>query len=232
MKFIEILSKAIFLQNLASKIVTRINPFVLHNFDKYLAIKKAFSFSALEKIEGDYFEFGVFTGSSFCHAIQCARVNQKYDNTLDKIRFFGFDSFEGFGDLPEDEKHVFFTKENFTSDYNKVLKRVRKILPEDRFEIVKGFFEDTLVKKSNDKLARIIFIDCDTYSSTLYALNYIMPSLQIGTIIIIDDYFAYRGSENKGTHGAFKKFVIDNKLKTRQLFSYGIGGVVKIFTAV
>ena len=232
MKFIEILSKAIFLQNLASKIVTRINPFVLHNFDKYLAIKKAFSFSALEKIEGDYFEFGVFTGSSFCHAIQCARVNQKYDNTLDKIRFFGFDSFEGFGDLPEDEKHVFFTKENFTSDYNKVLKRVRKILPEDRFEIVKGFFEDTLVKKSNDKLARIIFIDCDTYSSTLYALNYIMPSLQIGTIIIIDDYFAYRGSENKGTHGAFKKFVDDNKLKTRQLFSYGIGGVVKIFTSV
>ena len=57
-------------------------------------------------------------------------------------------------------------------------------------------------------------------------------SLQLGTIIILDDYFAYRGQENKGVYGAFKKFITDNKLKTRQLFSYGMGGVVKIFTKV
>ena len=232
MRLIRILSKAIFLQNFLSLIIRKFNPFILHNFGKYIAIKKAFFFSAIEKIEGDYFEFGVFTGSSFCHAIQCARVNQKYDNTLEKIQFYGFDSFEGFGDLSEDEKHVFFKKENFISDYNKVLKRVRKVLPEKRFKIIKGFFKDTLVNKSNNKLARIIFIDCDTYSSTLLALNYVKPSLQLGTIIILDDYFAYRGSKNKGTHGAFKKFVTKNKLKTRQLFSYGIGGVVKIFTTV
>ena len=232
MRFLRILSKAIFLQNFLSFIVSKINPFVLHNFDKYFAIKKAFFFSAIENIEGDYFEFGVFTGSSFCHAIQCSRVNQKYDNSLDKIQFYGFDSFEGFGELSEDEKHVFFKKENFTSDYNKVVKRIRKILPEKRFKIIKGFYKDTLVNKSNNKLARIIFIDCDTYSSTLLALNYVKPSLQLGTIIILDDYFAYRGSKNKGTHGAFKNFVTKNKLKARQLFSYGIGGVVKIFTAV
>ena len=93
MKLIRILSKAVFLQNFLSFIVCKINPFVMHNFGKYVAIKKAFFYSAIEKIEGDYFEFGVFTGSSFCHAIQCARVNQKYDNTLDKIQFYGFDSF-------------------------------------------------------------------------------------------------------------------------------------------
>ena len=232
MKLIRILSKAVFLQNFLSFIVCKINPFVMHNFGKYVAIKKAFFYSAIEKIEGDYFEFGVFTGSSFCHAIQCARANKKYDNNLDNIKFYGFDSFEGFGDLSDDEKHVFFTKENFNSDYKKVIKRVRKILPEKRFKIKKGFFKDTLVNESNNKIARIIFIDCDTYSSTALALNYVKPSLQLGTIIILDDYFAYRGSKNKGTYGAFKKFVTINKLKTRQLFSYGIGGVVKIFTAV
>ena len=37
-------------------------------------------------------------------------IHQKYDNTLNEIHFFGFDSFDGFGDLSEDEKHVFFTK--------------------------------------------------------------------------------------------------------------------------
>ena len=232
MNLIRILSNAILLQNWLSFIVSKFNPFVLHNFDKYVAIKKAFFYSSLEKIEGDYFEFGVFTGSSFCHAIQCARANKKYDNNLDNIKFYGFDSFEGFGDLSDDEKHVFFTKENFNSDYNKVIKRVRKMLPENRFNITKGYFKDTLSNESNNKIARIIFIDCDTYSSTALALNYVKPSLQLGTIIILDDYFAYRGSKNKGTYGAFKKFVTINKLKTRQLFSYGIGGVVKIFTAV
>ena len=89
-----------------------------------------------------------------------------------------------------------------------------------------------MITNSNFKLARIIFIDCDTYSSTFSALNYIRSSLQVGTIIILDDYFAYRGLENKGVYGAFKKFVKDNKLKTRQLFSYGMGGVVKIFIKI
>ena len=68
-------------------------------------------------------------------------------------------------------------------------------MPEKRFKIIKGFYKDTLVNKSNNKLARIIFIDCDTYSSTLLALNYMKSSLQLGTIIILDDYFAYRGQE-------------------------------------
>ena len=220
------------MQNWLSFIVSRINPFVMHNFDKYVAIKKAFFYSSIEKIEGDYFEFGVFTGSSFCHAIQCARANKKYDNNLNYIKFYGFDSFEGFGDISDDDKHVFFTKENFKSDYKKVINRVRKILPEKRFKITKGFFKDTLVNESNNKLARIIFIDCDTYSSTVFALNYVKPSIQPGTIIILDDYFAYRGLDNKGVYGAFKQFITNNKLKTRQLFSYGMGSVVKIFTAV
>ena len=32
----------------------------------------------IEKIESDYFEFGVSSGSSFCHAIRCAKSNVKY----------------------------------------------------------------------------------------------------------------------------------------------------------
>ena len=229
---IGLLSKITALQNLLSFIIAKINPFVFHNFDKYLIIKKAFFFSAIEKIEGDYFEFGVFTGSSFCHAIRCAKANVKYDQSLVKTKFYGFDSFEGFGDLADDEKHNFFTNENFNSDYTKVIKRVKKLLPPSSYKIVKGFFKDTLITNSNFKLARIIFIDCDTYSSTFSALNYVRSSLQVGTIIILDDYFAYRGLENKGVYGAFKKFVKDNKLKTRQLFSYGMGGVVKIFIKI
>ena len=227
-----ILAKINFLQNILSYLIAKTNPIVIHNFNKYMIIKKVFFFSAIEKIQGDYFEFGVFTGSSFCHAIRCAKSNIKYDLGLRKTNFYGFDSFEGFGDLPSHDKHDFFQNKNFETNYNKVIKRIKKLLPESKFLIVKGFFKNTLNKKPESNLARIIFIDCDTYSSTELALNYIRESLQVGTIIILDDYFAYKGMENKGVYGAFKMFTKNHKLNTRELFSYGIGGVVKIFTKI
>ncbi len=232
MNKIGILAKITFLQDFLSYFVAKINPLVVHNVSKYMVIKKTFFFSALEKVQGDYFEFGVFTGSSFCHAIRCAESNIKYDSSLNKINFYGFDSFEGFGDLPDYDKHDFFQNENFKSNYKKVVKRVKKLLPESRFKLRKGFFENTLNGKPESNFARIIFIDCDTYSSTELALNYIRGSLQVGTIIILDDYFAYKGMKDRGVYGAFKTFTKSHKLRTRKLFSYGMGGVVKIFTKI
>ena len=232
MNKIGILAKITFLQNLLSYFIAKINPLVVHNISKYMIIKKVFFFSAIEKVQGDYFEFGVLTGSSFCHAIRCAESNIKYDSSLHKINFYGFDSFEGFGDLPDYDKHDFFQNENFKSNYKKVVKRVKKLLPESRFKLRKGFFENTLNGKPESNFARIIFIDCDTYSSTEHALNYIRGSLQVGTIIILDDYFAYKGMEDRGVYGAFTIFTKKHKLHTRKLFSYGMGGVVKIFTKI
>ena len=57
------LSKLNFLQDFASLIIARINPAIVHNIEKYMAIKKVHYLSAIEDIEGDYIEFGVFTGS-------------------------------------------------------------------------------------------------------------------------------------------------------------------------
>ena len=48
---------------------------------------------------------------------------------------------------------------------------------------------------NNDKCA-VIFIDCDLMNPAYIALNFIKPILQQGSIIIIDDYFSYRGDEN------------------------------------
>ena len=65
------LSKLEFLQGLSSRIISSINPAVIHNLEKYYTLKKVHYLSAIEDIEGDYLEFGVFTGSSFCHSIRC-----------------------------------------------------------------------------------------------------------------------------------------------------------------
>ena len=63
MNKIGILAKITFLQDILSFIISKINPLVVHNASKYMIIKKAFFFSAIEKIEGDYVEFGVLSGS-------------------------------------------------------------------------------------------------------------------------------------------------------------------------
>ena len=68
-----LLGKVFILQDILSGLISRLNPAVYHNINKYLAIKKAFYLSSIEEIEGDYFEFGVFNGSSFSHAIRCAK---------------------------------------------------------------------------------------------------------------------------------------------------------------
>ena len=215
-------------QNFTSNIISKLNPAVIHNVGKYLALKKAFYLSAIDSVEGDYHEFGIFKGSSFTHAIRCSKNNIKFDKNLSEMIFYGFDSFEGFGQLDDSEKHSFYTDINFKTSYNKVFKRVKKVIDKSRFSIIDGFFEETLNKKILSKKSRIAFIDSDTYSSAQLALNYLLPALQEGTILILDDYFSYSGSTKKGVCGAFKKFITDNAISTRTIFNYGMGGSVKI----
>ena len=114
------LSKLVFLQILASNIIAFINPAVTHNLEKYYAIKKVFYLSLIEDIEGDYLEFGVFEGSSFAHAIRCFLNLKEYmpQNNHNQINFFGFDSFDGFGNLDDDDLHPFYEDEQFNTSYS------------------------------------------------------------------------------------------------------------------
>ncbi len=85
----QFLSKLYFLQNMLSLLVSKLSPVLIHNIVKYFAVKKAFYLTSLEELDGDYLEFGVFTGSSFVCALNCYKSikNRK------SMRFFGFDSF-------------------------------------------------------------------------------------------------------------------------------------------
>jgi asparagine synthase (glutamine-hydrolysing) len=54
----------------------------------------------------------------------------------------------------------------------------------------KGLFKDTM--HFNEKIA-FAHIDCDWYESVMYCLCEIIPNLQIGGIVIIDDYDHWSG---------------------------------------
>lgn len=228
-----ILTRLNFLQDIASSLIAGINPAIIHNLEKYYALKKAHYLSAIEDIKGDYLEFGVFTGSSFCHSLRCCKSLLKINPDLQKTNFWGFDSFAGFGELTRDDEHPFYKDENFATSLQAVEKRASKAAKGLSWRLVPGFFKDSL-KEGPQKMgigsARIIFIDSDTYSSASDALNFCIPVMQKGTYIILDDYYSYRGSLRAGVARAFSEFLENGGFEARHVLNYGNGGAVYVIS--
>jgi hypothetical protein len=122
-----------------------------------------------------YLEFGVAGGTSFAWWV---KANHHPDS-----RFFGFDTFEG---LPEDWH--FFKKGAFSFSI--------PFLEDERGTFVKGLFQDTLYnfldnyRKSIDTpdVIRVLHMDADLYSSTLFALTMMAPFLRNGDIVLFDEF--------------------------------------------
>jgi hypothetical protein len=227
MKLVNFIKNNLFLQNFAASIVSYIHPFLEANVAKYMAIKKAMYITATDQTYGSYMEFGVFTGSSFNFAM---KINKQIEKIFGKANceFIGFDSFQGFGKINEDDRHHFYKDETFSVNVEKVLKNIKKSAKGQQMRIIKGFFHETIKDKTTQDLnidkARVVLIDCDLKESTRLALEFIRPSIQEGTIILFDDYIWFKGSKKKGEYSAFNDF--KNKypeILFRRVFDYGYG---------
>ena len=207
-------------------------PILMHNLGKIEIIKKAMWNCELEDIRGGYFEFGVYEGTSLYTAVKAhKKIKSKITRT-----FYGFDSFDdGFKYFDKRDEHPFFKEGDFVSSYKRVKKRFSKF---KNVKLVKGYLEEVLTKDGSENLYRddlcaIVFVDCDLMNPTEVALDYVRPILQEGTIIILDDYFAYKGKENLGTCGALKNFLDKNSnIKIREFADYGYGGKSFIVTSI
>jgi len=224
-----------FFQTWASILSANISPAVIHNVEKYHMLKKVHYLCSIEEIDGDYLEFGVYTGSSFCHSIRVYRKQKKQDSKQKKMHFFGFDSFCGFGDIDEDDTHPFYSQVDFSSSINRVHKRVKRVAKGIDFKLIPGYFEESLKFGAThygiDK-SLIIFIDSDTYSSSSSAFKFCLPTVQQGTYVILDDYFSYKGSIKKGVARAFSEFLKEGNLSVRKVLTYGLGGCVYVISDI
>jgi len=79
--------------------------------------------------------------------------------------------------------------------------------PEDKIYFIEGLVEET-IPKTIPKSISILRLDTDFYDSTKHELNELYPLLNIGGILIIDDYGYYKGSRK-----ATDEYIEDNKLK-------------------
>ncbi|OGZ99934.1 MAG: hypothetical protein A3C07_02795 [Candidatus Sungbacteria bacterium RIFCSPHIGHO2_02_FULL_47_11] len=171
----------------------------------------AMKYAAVSKLGGDYFEFGVHAGKTFIAAFHASR---RYFSA--KIHFYAFDSFEGLPE-PNTPRNEFeaFTKGQWTCSketFKKNLKKKRVDL--SRVHIVAGWYRDTLNDRTRAefpaKKAAVIYVDCDLYESAVEVLNFIVPYLEHGTLLLFDDWFAYRGDPNRGEQRAFREWLVWN----------------------
>jgi O-methyltransferase len=122
-----------------------------------------------------YLEYGVAEGASFKWWMS--------NNHHAESRFFGFDTFEG---LPE----------KWGSFYDKG--DMRFSMPEikdTRGKFIKGLFQDSLpgfIKEHSDLLnsnaQKVILMDADLYSATIFTLSQLYPTLHKGDVIMFDEF--------------------------------------------
>ncbi|MEO7530713.1 MAG: TylF/MycF/NovP-related O-methyltransferase [Sediminibacterium sp.] len=122
-----------------------------------------------------YLEFGVAGGDSFNWWLSSNR------NT--NSRFFGFDTFEG---LPE-KWGSFYEK----GDMSFAMPQVK----DQRGKFVKGLFQDSLPgfitenqELLNSNAQKLIHMDADLYSATIFTLSQLYPTLHKGDIILFDEF--------------------------------------------
>lgn len=135
-------------------------------------------YEALDKQEGlfaqaiDYLEFGVAGGNSLKWWLQ--------HNTHPQSRFFGFDTFEG---LPEKWGH--FEKGSMAHAMESLN------ITDPRASLYKGLFQESLppfLEQYDGRNRRLIHLDADLFSSTIFTLSQLYRFLKPGDILLFDEF--------------------------------------------
>ncbi|WP_162247397.1 class I SAM-dependent methyltransferase [Rhodanobacter sp. Root627] len=147
--------------------------------------------------EGFVCELGVYKGQSLN---EIARWHSP-------AKVYGFDTFTG---LPE------FWREGFPAGAFDVSSD--KLDFEKNCTLYKGLFGETLPVFLQDvsKMAKLIHVDCDLYSSTISALRILAPRISVGTVLVFDEYFNYPGWQNH-EHKALIEFLSETGFDCKYL---------------
>ncbi len=180
----------------------------------------------LQKIKGpeigDYLEFGVFNGNSIGSMYIAAK-----ELGLKSTRLFGFDAFEGLPAGSENEDDGVWKKGFYTCSFEQMNQcLIKRNVNPNEITWIKGWYDQTL----NEELIRkyslgkfgIVFIDCDTYSSSKTVLDFIAALIKEPLIICFDDWkLNDLDVKGMGEYKSFNEFLETNKnIKTKEIKSY------------
>lgn len=146
-------------------------------------------------------------------------------NYIDHHAFFrGLDTFEG---MPENnEGNATFAGKTFVSSLAKVESRCNRAgMSSEQYSLYQGLFSASKKALTRDlrKIA-ILNVDSDLYESALDALTISEPYLQVGSVVMFDDYNAFNADNRKGERRAFREFCLTSRYKFEPWFSYMYSG--------
>ncbi len=180
-------------------------------------MKNAFHYAqGLHPAGGTCLEFGIGFGHSYSWMVSHMVRNKR-------VSLIGFEGWKG---LPKETYDVYcpndWAEGELRGDKGNVLEMVRsvggEVLPYGQFQMVDGWFEDTLTPERRASIKDVIFIniDVDLHSSTKTVLEWVKPFLKNNVVIYWDDWRDPTRhivkNINWGENLAWFEFVRDNNI--------------------
>jgi len=181
----------------------RCSRFTMTSIERMYALHQAVAYLKRAAIPGDFVECGVWRGgSSMLTALSLLELK---DSTR---TLYLYDTFEGMS--RPTEKDVSIKGHAASPRWEErrhgegsawceaSIEDVRANLattgyPGDRLRFIKGKVEDTIPGVIPDKIA-LLRLDTDWYESTRHEFEHLYPRLEVGGVLIIDDYGHWEGA--------------------------------------
>lgn len=170
-------------------------------------------------VKGDVVECGTWKGG--CIAAIAQVLGQSRD-------YYLYDSFEGLPPAQEIDgegarkwqnditsKLYFDNCTASASDAEEAMKKSQV----SNFTITKGWFEDSLANYKSKKGIAVLRLDADWYDSTITILNTLFDQVNVGGLILIDDYLTWDGC-SKAIHDYLSKNNRNEKIMSKNGVSY------------
>ncbi len=185
-------------------IVEMVKPYTMTTPERIQALIHSLNYLHKNKIQGDIVECGVWRGGSM---IAAAKTLQKLGDTSRKLWLY--DTFEGMTAPTEHDisskgtkaTDKFEKRQTGDDSSNWCLASIEEVsaniaatnYPKENVRLVKGKVEETLPAQSPEKIS-LLRLDTDWYESTLHELVTLYPKLEVGGVLIIDDYGDWSGT--------------------------------------
>ena len=199
-------------------------------------------------MRGDYVEFGVYRGDSLqlsylefqkfvrWNSSQLTsdegwrrKLSKEYSDYLPT--FFGFDTFIG---MPENSEGANeYASGTFETSIKDVEKKLLANIPSRQLKLIVGDFTSLDGELAHlDKPIAIVNIDSDLYESAKSALVIVQERLQVGSVILFDEFHAFNADPSKGERRALTEWLEGNSVQVERWFDYHYGGRAFLVTGL
>lgn len=198
------------------------------------AFIRVFNFVFFNKVEGDFVEFGVGSGTTLKIAIANARARK-----LSQMTFFGIDTFQGFPEThgPEKAFETYSSIVGSRSFSRKEILSTLKIRDNRDLQLIRCNMESddlsSLTERMQELKISVVHLDMDFYMPTLNALNMIFNTLSVGSVLMFDNFFFFAANDEMGERRAFREFqLLHPEVVISNYFNYGWHGMAFVVSKI